>query len=156
MSLVDPVMKVVSLGLDQARWLEGEAERSGIAEAELIRQAIERMMADPLAEDWEQQFDLWFDAEYLERGVRLPPGEDVLKRVRLEQRQAIWLDTRRLGHSHRERLRQALERLQSGPPAKLPSDLRSLWKRRDWLYTVGASVSQALRWERYRARQRDS
>lgn len=150
---------MMRLGLDQARWLEEEAERIGIAEAELIRQAIERLRAGPPAEiRWE---DLRPPrrpvAEYLQQGVGYPPREDVLKLIRLEGRAVRWLraESRRLGVSHRSLLRQAVERLQAGPPAQLPSNRSSLWRRRDWLYTVTASESLEREWERYRLRQRD-
>jgi len=159
-TLREPTLKMMLLSLDQGRWLEKEAERTGIAEAELIRQAIERLQAGPPAEfPWEQlgqrrrPFAYW-----LQQGIDWPPREDVQKLVRIERRMLRWLnqESRRLGVSHRELLCEAIKRFQAGPPARLPSNRSSLWRRKDWLYTVTASESLARKWERYRLRQLDS
>jgi transposase-like protein len=153
-------IKVLELSLDPARWLEQEAERIGISEAELIRQAIERFISGPPAVLREERFlpERQSVAEYLERGVRLPPSEDVVKRVRVDGHQVLWLraESRRLGIAQKELLRQAVDRFRSGPPAKLPSNPRSLWRRRDWLYTITASRSLEMEWERYRAEHANS
>ena len=157
MPILERMGKAVPLSLAQARWLEEEAERTGIAEAELIRQAIKRLMAGPPAEFRPERYGLKRPplAEYLKRGDWPPPSEDVLKTFKLDLPQILWLreESKRLGVSHKELLCQAVERFQSGPPAELPSDPRFLWRRKDWLYTVTASQSLERKWERYRARQ---
>lgn len=158
MPILERMKKAVPLSLAQARWLEEEAERTGIAEAELIRQAIERLMAGPPVEFRPERYGLKRQslAEYLQLGA--PPSTEVLKTFKLELPQILWLraESKRLGVSHKELLCQAVERFQSGPPAKLPSDPRFLWRRKDWLYTVTASQSLEMEWERYRARQANS
>lgn len=157
---LERTIRVLHLGLDQARWLEQEAERIGISEAELVRQAIERFMSGPAAVLREERFlpERQSVAEYPERGIRWPPREYVVKRVSVDGHQVLWLraESRRLGIAQKEVLRQAVDRFRSGPPAKLPSDPCSLWRRRDWLYTVTASRSLEMEWERYRAEQVDS
>ena len=131
----EPTQKAALLSLAQARW---------------------RLMAGPPAVFQEDQFGVQQPvAGYLQRGAGWPPCKDVLKLVRVEPTQILWLraESRRLGVSQRRLLRQAVDRFQSGPPAKLPSDRRSLWRRKDWRYKVTASHSLEREWERYRARQ---
>jgi hypothetical protein len=155
--LREPTLKMMRLGIDQARWIEKEADRLGIAESELIRQAIERLRRGPPAVfRWEALRPRRPPGEYYrQKGIGYPPREDVHKLVRLERRAVRWIraESKTIGVSHRDLIRQAIERLQAGPPAELPSSRCSLWRRRDWLYTMTASESLEREWERYRLRE---
>ena len=153
-------MKALYLRLDQARWLENGAERAENSEAELVRQAIERLMAGQPAVFRDEAFPPQGQplTESMEPGARFPPSEDVLKRIRLEGHQIKWIKTeaRRLEVTQKELFRHVIDRFMAGPPATLTSNPRSLWRRRDWLYTVSASESLERKWERYRAEQVNS
>jgi hypothetical protein len=61
------VLKVAIVNLDQASWLESEAEKIGVSQAELIRQAIERLRAGPPARRPVDRRCWWRSREWLEQ-----------------------------------------------------------------------------------------
>jgi len=58
-----------------------------------------------------------------------------LKVALVSLEQARWLEeeSKRLGVSQAELIRQGIERLRAGPPARRPSDGRSWYRSRPWL-----------------------
>ena len=61
------VLKVAIVNLDQASWLESEAEKIGVSQAELIRQGIERLRAGPPARRPIDRRCWWRSREWLEQ-----------------------------------------------------------------------------------------
>jgi hypothetical protein len=155
------VRRQARIDIEQGFWLEQEAERLDICQAELIRQAIERLRAGPPAQfRWEryERAPYWRLEDYVAGRIGLYCRRGVLKAATLSQEQAHWIEqeSHRVAISQVELIRQAIERLQAGPPAQRPADPRLWLRRMDWLHTTSASTSAVARQNRrYRPRNPD-
>src|SRR3972149_3981673 len=69
--------------------------------------------------------------------------------------QASWLESEaeKIGVSQAEHIRQGIERLRAGPPARRPVDRRRLWRSREWLRQMAEAQRRANENWRYRQEQ---
>lgn len=82
----------------------------------------------------------------------------VLKVAVVNEDQACWLESEaeKLGVSQAELIRQGIERLRAGPPARRPTDRRSWWRSKEWLQQLAEAQRAANENWRYRLGMREN
>jgi len=87
MALRGSVLKVAVVNMDQACWLESEAEKVGVSQTELIRQGIERLRAGPPAQRPVDRRCWWRSREWLQQLAEAQRAANEHWRYRLELRE---------------------------------------------------------------------
>jgi hypothetical protein len=75
-----------------------------------------------------------------------------------DEDQACWLEAEaeKIGVSQAELIRQGIERLRAGPPARRPTDRRCWWRSREWLQQLAEARRAANENWRYRLGMHES